>query len=60
MTAISEPEISMAAATLTAPRTATAPTRQGWYRLLSSNSKTVLRVIDGLAATLAVLLVGWV
>ncbi len=57
MTAISEPEISMAAATLTAPRTATAPTRQGWYRLLSTNSKLVLRVVDGLAAALAVLLV---
>ena len=57
MTAISEPEISMAAATLAPPRTVPAPSRLGWYRLLSSNSKTVLRVIDGLAATLAVLLV---
>jgi len=57
MTAISEPEITMTAATLTASRPVAAPSRTGWYRMLSTNSKTVLRVVDGLAATLAVALV---
>ncbi len=57
MTAISEPEISMATATLTVPRTAPPPARVGWYRFLSTNSKLVLRVVDGLAAVLAVLIV---
>ena len=58
MTAISEPEISMAAATVTPPRTALSPTRAGGYRFLSTNSKLVLRVVDGLAVVLAFLLVG--
>src|SRR5688572_8629010 len=57
MTAISETEISMTAATMTVPRTALPPARVGWFRFLSTNSKLVLRVIDGVAATLAVALI---
>jgi exopolysaccharide biosynthesis polyprenyl glycosylphosphotransferase len=58
MTTISEPEIKMTvAATLAPPRAAGPSARVGWYRLLSAHSKLVLRVVDGLAATLAVALI---
>jgi exopolysaccharide biosynthesis polyprenyl glycosylphosphotransferase len=57
MTAISEPEINLAVTTLAPPVAPATPIQSGWYRLLSTHSKTVLRVVDGLAATLAVLLV---
>ena len=58
MTAISEPEINLAVTTLAPPVAPPASISSGWYRLLSTHSKTVLRVVDGLAAMLAVFLVG--
>jgi exopolysaccharide biosynthesis polyprenyl glycosylphosphotransferase len=56
MTAISEPELDLAVPTLDigAP---VRPVRFSWYRVLSTHSKSVLRLVDGLAAVLAVLLV---
>jgi len=59
MTTISEPEINMAVATTLAPAPSVAavPASFSWYRVLSTHSKVVLRLVDGLAAMLAVLLV---
>jgi len=56
MTTISEPEINVAVTTLAPPPVAAAPARFDWYRLLSTHSKVVLRLVDGLSAMLAVLL----
>src|SRR5262245_6132903 len=57
MTAISEPEIQLTAAAVVPLRVEAPPARLGWYRFLSANSKLVLRVVDGLSAALAVLVV---
>jgi len=57
MTAISEPEINLAVPTLAPVMAPAAPRRFSWYRVLSTHSKTILRVVDGVAAMLAVLLV---
>src|SRR6188768_2334886 len=58
MTTISEPEIQLAVAPL-APAVPAAAHAAGlsWYKVLSSHSKVILRVVDGLAAMLAVLFV---
>jgi exopolysaccharide biosynthesis polyprenyl glycosylphosphotransferase len=54
MTAISEPDVAEALA----PAPVTAPAaRLRWFFVLSTHSKLVLRLVDGLAAVLAVLLV---
>jgi exopolysaccharide biosynthesis polyprenyl glycosylphosphotransferase len=60
MTAISEPVTDVSVTTLAPPLAevpAIAPSRISWYRLMSTHSKTLLRVVDGLAATLAMFLV---
>jgi exopolysaccharide biosynthesis polyprenyl glycosylphosphotransferase len=57
MTTISDPEINLAVTTLAPPVAPPSGVQAGWYRLLSTHSKTVLRLVDGLAATLAVFLV---
>jgi exopolysaccharide biosynthesis polyprenyl glycosylphosphotransferase len=57
MTAISEPEINLAVADLAPTRAAPSPSRTWWFKFLSAHSKTVLRLTDGVAAFLAVLLV---
>jgi exopolysaccharide biosynthesis polyprenyl glycosylphosphotransferase len=57
MTAISEPEINLGVTTLAPPVAATPSTGAALYRLLDTHSKTVLRLVDGLAAALAVFLV---
>ncbi len=58
MTAISEPEV-LTAAGLGPWLLDTPPLRISGYRFLSANSKLVLRVVDGTAATMAVLIVNW-
>lgn len=55
MTAISEPGVRVLEGTPVPPTATRRPARLGWSRLLARNSKTVLRVVDGLAATIAVL-----
>ncbi len=59
MPAISEANLDAAVVTLPSATTSAAvPGRTaGWFRVLSNHSKTVLRLVDGLAAILAVLVV---
>jgi exopolysaccharide biosynthesis polyprenyl glycosylphosphotransferase len=57
MTAISEPELELAVVDLAPPLVVPKPRRISWYRLLSTHSKTFLRVVDGVTAALAVFLV---